>query len=140
MINLEYANAYSEVLEILQYISREDYNKIPKKQIELFEKNANPNHNFVYNPLKTLNEQDALKITKGIISILFRDYWATDIQREKIIAKQNYARQILEEEKREKYNPNNIFNNEKEIKNVIKEEKALVEIKNEKWYEKVLFF
>ena len=41
MIDIEYANAYSEVLEILKYIPIKDYNKIPKNIIELFEKNAN---------------------------------------------------------------------------------------------------
>ena len=37
MIDIEYANAYSEVLEILKYIPIKDYNKIPKNIIELFE-------------------------------------------------------------------------------------------------------
>ena len=36
MIDIEYANAYSEVLEILKYIPIKDYNKIPKNKIELF--------------------------------------------------------------------------------------------------------
>lgn len=35
MISVEYANAYSEVLEILKYISKEDYEKIPNSKIEL---------------------------------------------------------------------------------------------------------
>ena len=48
-------------------------------------------------------------ITKGIIILLFRDYWATEIQRNKIIAKQNYDRMKLEEKKKEKYNPDDIF-------------------------------
>ena len=77
MISIEYANAYNEVLEILKYISKEDYNRIPIEQIKLFEANANSNHIFSYNPEKTLDEQNVLKITKGIIAILFRDYWAT---------------------------------------------------------------
>ena len=38
MENLEYANAYSEVNEILKSISKEDYEKIPKSKIELFKK------------------------------------------------------------------------------------------------------
>lgn len=97
MIDTKYANAYVEVLEILKYISREDYNKIPKNKIELFQINANNDYHFTYNPEKTLNEQNVSKIAKGIIAILFRDYWATDIQKEKIIAKQNYDRQLLEE-------------------------------------------
>ena len=41
MVNVEYANAYSEVLEILKFISKEDYNKIPANKIELFKLNSN---------------------------------------------------------------------------------------------------
>ncbi len=99
MIDINYANAYTEVLEILKYVSLEDYNKIPKNKIELFKANANNNYHFTYSPNKTLNEQNVSKIAKGIIAILFRDYWATDIQREKIIKKQNADRRIIEEQK-----------------------------------------
>ena len=99
MVDTKYANAYSEVLEILKYVSVEDYNKIPKNKIELFKINANNDYNFKYNPDKTLEEQNVSKITKGIIAILFRDYWATEIQRNKIIEKQNYDRMKLEEKK-----------------------------------------
>lgn len=110
MIDINYANAYSEVLEILKYIPVEDYKKIPKNKIELFEINANSDYTFIYNPDKTLEEQNVSKLTKGIIAILFRDYWATEKQREKIIAKQNYDRMKFEEQKKEKYNTD-IFKN-----------------------------
>jgi hypothetical protein len=113
MPNIEYANAYSEVLEILRYVSIDDYNKIPKKQIEFFEKNSNKDYNFFYNPYKTLDEQNVSKRTKAIIAIIFKDYWATDIQKEKIIAKQNYDRMQLEKEKQAKYSANDIFKNKK---------------------------
>ncbi len=99
MIDINYANAYTEVLQILKYVSLEDYNKIPKNKIELFKENANDNYHFTYSPNKTLNEQNVSKIAKGIIAILFRDYWATDIQREKIIKKQNDDRRMIEEQK-----------------------------------------
>lgn len=116
MVNIKYANAYIEVLEILKYIPVEDYNKIPKNKIELFETNSNKDYIFKYDPNKTLDEQNVSKITKGIIAILFRDYWATASQRERIISKQNYDRIKIEKEKQEKYNPNDIFN-EKQTKN-----------------------
>ena len=114
-MDIEYANAYSEVVEILKHISEEDYNKIPKDKLEFYKTNANKNYVFTYNPSKTLSEQNVSKIAKGTIALLFRDYWATEAQREKIIAKQNYDRQKLEEEKREKYNVN-VFNKEQEEK------------------------
>ncbi len=141
MISIEYANAYNEVLEILKYISKEDYNRIPIEQIKLFEANANSNHIFSYNPEKTLDEQNVLKITKGIIAILFRDYWATLEQKNKIL---NYEKnETIKEEniKKEKYNSNDIFKNN--TKSTIIEnkdniqEKSLVNVSNIKWYEKI---
>ena len=99
MVNVEYANAYSEVLEILKFISKEDYEKIPASKIELFKLNSNKEYKFTYNPEKTLDEQNVSKRAKAIIGILFRDYWATEIQREKIIKKQENDRLILEEQK-----------------------------------------
>ena len=126
MVSLEYANAYSEVLEILKFISKEDYEKIPENKIELFELNSNKEYKFVYNPEKTLDEQNVSKRAKAIIGILFRDYWATEAQREKIIRKQKNDRLILEEKKKSVYDVENIFgkrnlNNATEVKEEITE-------------------
>lgn len=144
MVSVEYANAYSEVLEILKYISKEDYEKIPNSKIELFETNHNKEYIFKYNPNKTLDEQNVSKTAKAIIAILFRDYWATEIQKEKIITKQNYDRMQLEEKKKERYNPDNLFNNNEKKINLdgTKQEPKLdlIEIKNIKWYKKVWKF
>ncbi len=116
MENLEYANAYSEVNEILRNISKEDYEKIPKSKIELFKKYSNPNYKFDYNPNLTLEEQNVSKRAKAIIAILFRDYWATDTQKSKILKMQKNEFSRLEMEKEKKYDVNNIFNNAKKNK------------------------
>lgn len=116
MENLEYANAYSEVNEILKSISKEDYEKIPKSKIELFKKCSNPNYKFNYNPNLTLEKQNVSKRARAIIAILFRDYWATDIQRNKIVKMQKNEFSRLEMEKEKKYDVNNIFNNAKKNK------------------------
>lgn len=110
MVDNKYAVAYSEVLEILKYVPIEDYNKIPESKINLFKANANYENTFKYDPNKTLEEQNVSKIAKGIIILLFRDYWANEKQKNKIIVKQNYDRMKLEEAKRAKYS-NNIFQN-----------------------------
>ena len=70
----------------------------------MFKTYANNDHTFCYDTTKTLDEQNVSKTAKAIIAILFRDYWATEIQKQKITAKQNYDRQSLEEKKKEKYN------------------------------------
>lgn len=143
MVSIEYANAYSEVLEILNYIPREDYNKISKDMIKLFRTNKNKEYNFSYDVNKTLTEQNVSKKAKTIIAILFRDYWATEQQREKILAKERYDMEQWEKEKREKYNPNNIFKKfEKIEQNENIESNKIsnlpVEVKKEKFYKKII--
>lgn len=140
MFNNKYAKAYSEVLTILKYIPTEDYYKIPKSKIELFEANSDKNYTFNYDPSKTLGEQKVSNITKGIIILLFRDYWANEAQRSKIIEKQNYDRKKSEDKKQEKYNSikNFINNNRKPLLDIKKnnQEILLVKIKDIKWYKK----
>lgn len=142
MVDSKYGIAYSEVLEILKHIPIEDYNKIPRNEIELFETYADNDYTFNYDSSKTLEEQNVSNIAKGIIILLFRDYWATEIQRNKIIAKQNYDRVKLEEKKKEQYNTDNIFiNNHKNSLVDIPENRqeiSLVKIEDMKWYKKVL--
>lgn len=116
---MEYANAYSEVLEILNHIPKSDYDKIPNNMIELFTTNQNKEYIFSYDVNKTLNEQNVSKKAKTIIAILFRDYWATEHQKEKILAKEKYDLEQIENKKREKYSSDNIFKNQD-----IKEDKA----------------
>ena len=125
MISVEYANAYSEVMEILKHINKEEYLKIPKRKIEVFEKNSNKDYKFLYSPEKTLDEQNVSKIAKAIIGLLFRDYWATEEQKNKIINKQKNDRKIMEEQKKSIYNVDKIF---KERVNINKKHKEKTEI------------
>ncbi len=138
MVNTKYERAYSEVLEILKYIPIQDYNKIPKEKIEIFQKYAGKNYSVSYSPSKTLDENNISKIAKGVIAILYRDYWASDKLREKINIAQNHERQKIEKEKRLLYNPDNIFEKE-EIEN-IDEEKLPIEIKENNIFTKIILY
>lgn len=142
MENIEYAIAYSEVLEILKHIPLQDYKKIPEDKIKLFKENAKKDYEFEYNPNISLKEQNVSKRGRAIIAILFRDYWATDIQRQKIINKQKKDRLELEEVKKQKYNTDVLFTN-KETKTSISgnsvsmvEYKESVFIKIKNWFKR----
>ena len=106
MADIQYANAYTEVLDILKYISKEDYEKIPKSKIKVFEENSNKNYSFKYDVDKTLEEQNVSEITKMIIAILCRDDWTTNEQRYIIIKKQREAREEQERQIRERIEQN----------------------------------
>ena len=117
MADIQYANAYTEVLDILKYISKEDYEKIPKSKIKVFEENCNKNYNFTYDENKTLDEQNVSEIAKAIIAILFRDYWATKEQRYIIIKKQQEIKDQKQKELMAKFEQNKNIS-EKDLKKV----------------------
>ena len=108
-MNIEYGKAYCEVLEIIKYIPSNDYKKIPKEKIKLFEKLADKNCRIEYDPNKTLEENKISKIGRAIIAILYRDYWSTAQQREKILIWQQREKNKLDIEKRKIYSTENIF-------------------------------
>ena len=136
-----YHKAYKEVIEILKYLPKESVNKIPKTIIETFEKKQKKDYVFNIDINKTFEEQNLLEETKDILAIIFRDYWATPYQREKIQEKEKYERQKIEEEKLKKYNPKNIFKNKKNIIEKNEENKNLpIQIKKQKFYEKLINF
>lgn len=82
MVDIEYSNAFCEVLKILEYVDIDDYKKIPPGLIQTFYTYANWNWNFKYDVNKTLDEQHVSKVSKAIIANLFKEYWATPYQKE----------------------------------------------------------
>ena len=122
MIAENYACAYKEVIEVLKYTKREDVNKIPKSRILLWRTNMNKDYDFKIDTTKTLEEQNLSKEAKAIIANIFKKYWATDYQKERIEAKEKYDIEQMEKEKYKKYNPDDIFKNRKQ--NIQQEEVA----------------
>ena len=122
MIAENYACAYREVIEVLKYTKREDVNKIPKSRILLWRTNMKKDYDFKIDTTKTLEEQNLSKEAKAIIANIFKKYWATDYQKERIEAKEKYDIEQMEKEKYQKYNPDDIFKNRKQ--NIQQEEVA----------------
>lgn len=127
-----YAKAYTEVLEILKYLPQEELEKIPQEKIEFYERNCDKQYKFEFDISKPIDEQQTLRETNAVIVLLFRDYFATELQKEKLekILLQNEEKQ--DKEFREKYNPDEIFKKSVED-NVEKQTETmdLVEIKRD---------
>lgn len=145
MNNSKYAKAYTEVLEIIKYLPRDEYSKIPRNLIEQYKNNMDKNYCFYINPEIALEKQNISKEALSIIIILFRDYFATDKQKEilKILLRQNEEKK--DEERRERYNPDNIFTNKnKKINRILdsnsqtqEKNTSLVEYRKQIWYRKI---
>lgn len=140
----KYPKAYKEVIEILNYVPQESVNKIPQVLIDTFKSKMDVDHDFIVDINKTFEEQDILEETKAIFANIFRDYWATPYQKERIEAKEKYDRQKLEEEKMQKYNPDDLFK-KKNIQNYNENvennnENLPIEIRKEGFYKKIINF
>lgn len=141
----DYANAYSEVLEVLKYIPKEDYDKIPKKTIKLLESNNNEKSQFAYNIAIPFNKQGLSKEAKVILAIIYRNCWVREEEKKQLRIKEKDNLEHEEKLRKEKYNPENLFENGKKRKGIeqnsdLNNVNALVEIKKETFFEKFIKF
>lgn len=114
MVKDDYSNVYKEVLTVLSNLIEKDYNKIPKEYIKFLEENCSKDYEFNYDISKNIDQQNLSNNAKYILFGLFEKFGATEKQKEKIkLFKNNYYKKI-EEQQREKYNPNNLFENRKQ--------------------------
>ncbi len=143
MINRNlYKKAYKEVTEILRYIPKEEFDKIPSYIITNMDKEKDNDYNYQITHFDDFENQEMLTETKTILAVLYRDYWATDYQKERIIAKEKYDMNLLEEQKKEQYKTEDLFKNRRKTQNTNEstdvEEKALVEIKKQNFFVKLI--
>lgn len=139
MITKDYAKAYREVVTILSYVPEEDLQKIPKEKIDFYINNMDKNYEYKIDEDKEFEEQEMSEITKAVLANIFRDYWATPYQKERIEAKEKYDLEKLEEEKREKYNPDNIFKNRQHVE-INTNSNLPIEVKKENFFKKLINF
>lgn len=111
----KYPKAYKQVIEILKYVPQESVDKIPKEMIKTFKINMDDKYDFKIDISKSFEEQDIFEETKAILANIFRDYWATPEQKERILEKERNDREIEENIKREKYNPDNLFKKKQKV-------------------------
>lgn len=135
--DIEYKRAFKELLVILNYIPKTDYEKVPYDIIQTLKNNADYSYKFSLDTKKDINEQNISELTKAMIENFYRDYWITDAEREKVIQKENIERQDIENKKREKYNSNNIFKNKNIEQRPIEGKTALIEYKDNNLLQKL---
>lgn len=136
-----YHKAFKEFREIIKFFPKNEYKKIPKHFIDFIEENMDNNYEYKVEHIDDFQNQEMLEETRTLLSIVYRDFLASDEEKKQIIESEN--EELLQEEKlnQEKYDVYTIFekrNNDKmKMQNDVLIEKNLVVIK-EKWYIKIL--
>lgn len=138
-----YAKAYTEVLQILKYLPKDEFSKIPKEKITFYEENADKNHEFKYNPSKELYNQKVLRETNVIIVKLYNDYFANDNQKQTLKKILHENELEYQEKLREKYNPDDIFKNktnEEKVNDKVEESEIneIMKLKKKSFLEKII--
>lgn len=138
-MNDVYAKAYTELYEILKNISENDLNKIPNEILNMLEEKRDKEYEFKLQENIEFENQELLRETKILLAILYRDYWATKEEKEKIM--QKWKSDIIKSEEEKKIKYNKLFKNKKEQISEQKNDNNLpIEVKKESVFEKIISF
>lgn len=130
MFSNEYGEAAVEVLDILDNTNKADVEKIPSSFIKFLVDNASEDYRVNFDHSKTIDQLNLKQKTKEILGVIYINWWCNKKDQE------NYKEQIEEQERkrqeeiREKYNPNKIFEN-REKKKICNETQDKIQQRNE---------
>ncbi len=129
---------YAELSEILKVMEPEEVNKIPKKLLEVIEKEKSNTYIPNYDSKIELNSQSIKKETLAMLALLYINYWCKDENE-----KQEYLQVIKENEQkyqqqiREKTDIKYITRTQKIEKNNVPEQELAV-VKNKSFIKNVI--
>ena len=136
MNNSDYSKAFKEVYIILRFFGKEIIDKIPISMMNFIEENMDKNYIFFINEKIPIESQNFRNETLGIISLIYRDYIASEEERKKIIENDVARLNKFQADLSQKYNYDNLFKNKN--KNVDDNEYSTeLTIYKEKWYIKI---
>lgn len=118
--------AYSEVYVILNLMSWNSINKIPEKIWKNIEDKRDKQKVIEINNIK---EYQVSEQANKILAVLYKNYFATDEEKEAIQEKEKILYQKEQEELREKYNPDTIFRNKESKVEIVENSVIMVEYK-----------
>ena len=124
-----YREAFTEVSEILKYLSEDLLNKIPKEFIDNIKENMSTSYILKYNNTKGINEQNLKQETRAILSVIYRDYICDEDIKKEIIQKDR--KEWFDLETKKEHGNIDVFP-QKPIKNLnTKENEALQVVKKQ---------
>lgn len=107
--NNDYQLAFAETSEILKQLGKKYIDKIPKEVLNLIEEQKNKNINFKFDINKKIADQKIHNETLEVLAYINYNYWLDNNEKNKFekVLQNNFNE--IENDKRKKYNPDNIF-------------------------------
>lgn len=128
---------YIEVYSVLELLGEEYINRIPESLYTMIKNNVMNSKGLKYKSLKDINKNNIQKKSLAMIALLHTNYWL-ESQREKDELNKIFADNFIknEEERRKKFNPDNIFNNNLKIE--AKKEVDIIVYKEPSLWKKII--
>ena len=123
---------YSEVYQVLNILGNEYIRKLPKSLYNMLEEKRDTTYNPKYTDEIAFDMQNIKKESLNILALLHFNYWCNSYEEK--LELQNILEEnekIHKENLREKYNPENIFKNKKNVytKEAVENNMAVIEYK-----------
>lgn len=128
-----------ETLEVLRYFGNEFVSKIPRNVIKKLEELAiDSDEKVIIDKSKKLNEQAISEECKGLISLIYYNYFTNDEEKKEILNIWNENERLYQEELSQKYKIDIILKNEKQNNDI--QENLLVVKENKNIFQKIWGF
>lgn len=109
-----YRNAYVELYKLIKWLPDDEQKKIPQVIMENLREDMNINYVFNIEKDEDITQQNFMPETKALFVELYEKYLAKDNEKEIWKEYDRFCFNLIENEKKEKYNYNDIFKNKKE--------------------------
>lgn len=133
-----YKKALVEVDAVLSCLDYNEYKKIPANIINAIENNKDEEYTYDYDEELEYEDWSLMPETKAILYNIFKKYLATEEQRKYLQQKERLENYKIESEKIKKYNSENLFKKEKEVKKVEQEENNELIVKRDSSFKRIL--
>ncbi|MFR8117247.1 MAG: hypothetical protein ACLVAK_09630 [Clostridia bacterium] len=135
---INYKKALVEVDAVLSCLDYNEYKKIPANIIDAIENNKDEEYMYDYDEELEYEDWSLMPETKAILYNIFKKYLATEEQRKYLQQKERLENYKIESEKIKKYNSENLFKKEKEVKKVEQEENNELIVKRDSSFKRIL--
>ena len=138
MKEVEYSEAATQVLDILNYTRQEDVKKIPQSFIKFLNNISNKQDTPKFNHEYTISALNLTKRTKELLGFMYITWWCNESERKKY--KSIIHSNSIKTEKITEYNANDILNKKIEKKPNITNntlETSIIEDKKENLFKKL---
>ena len=135
--------SFSEVYDIIMHLEKDLYNKIPNGFMQMIKQNRDLNYVVNLDYSKDINDQELLRETRVILSLIYRDYLCSDEKRKTIIEKDKVELKQYEEEIKRKYDIEKIFDKKRSEEDRVEHQQIPkadlpIEVKEKTFFKKII--